>query len=289
MKKFEVELRDLDAIKPYERNPRINDGAVAAVADSIREFGWKVPIVVEPDGVIICGHTRWKAAQQLGLKKVPVHVATDLSPEQIRAYRIADNKTGELAEWDFEILPIELAELREVGFDLELLAFDDKELTQLLDVDIKQGLTDPDAVPEPPDDPITQPGDIWILGEHRLMCGDSASESDLDKLLSNNKIGLLYCDPPYNVAVEPRSNNAIAAGLSSFSNTHHQNFDVERHPGKAAGTTKKMRAKDRPLANDFISEEQFDELLAAWFNNAARVMKPWASFYIWGVTSVRVA
>ncbi len=275
---FSVKICPIDDVIPYEQNPRINDDAVEAVAASIREFGFKQPIVVDTDGIIVCGHTRWKAARQLGLKKVPVHVATDLSPEQIRAYRIADNKTGELAEWDFEILPIELAELREAGFDLELLAFDEKELTQLLDVDIKQGLTDPDAVPEPPDDPITQPGDIWILGEHRLMCGDSGSEADLDRLLDGAIIDLVLEDPPYNVKVEPRSNNAIAAGLSSFSNTHHQNFDVNRHPEKAQANTKKMRAKDRPLANDFVSVEEFDEMLRAWFNNSARVLKPAARF-----------
>ncbi|GHT16672.1 hypothetical protein FACS1894189_0930 [Planctomycetales bacterium] len=194
-----VELRDINSIQPYEHNPRLNDNAVDAVAVSLKEFGWRQPIVVDTDSIIIAGHTRYKAALKLGLKKVPVHIATDLSPEQVKAYRIADNKTGEIAEWDLTILPIELAELKETGLDMSVLAFSDKELTKLLNVNVSQGETDPDAVPEPPDEPITQKGDIWLLGNHRLMCGDSAKQSDFDKLLNGNKIQLLNCDPPYNV------------------------------------------------------------------------------------------
>ena len=286
---FAVELRNIDAVRPYERNPRLNDQAVDAVAASLKEFGFRQPIVVDADGVIIAGHTRWKAAKKLGLAKVPVHVATDLTPEQVRAYRIADNKTGELAEWDLEILPIELSELREGGFDLDILGFDEEELAKLLGGDVAEGLTDPDSIPEPPDAAITQRGDIWILGDHRLMCGDSSDANDLDKLLNDNKIGLLCTDPPYNVSVEPRSSTAIAAGLSSHPDLsksskkmHHQSFDVERGVTNPKKARKKIRPKDRPLENDFISEEKFDALLAAWFNNAARVMKPWASFFIWG-------
>jgi len=289
---FAVRLREINDIKPYERNPRINDGAVDAVADSLRQFGFRQPIVVDADGVIIAGHTRWKAAQKLGLAKVPVHVATDLTPDQVRAYRIADNKTGELAEWDLEILPIELNELREGGFDMEVLAFDDEELAKLLNdaEGVTEGLTDPDSVPEPPDDPITQRGDIWVLGDHRLLCGDSSSIDDLDRLLDGATIDLINTDPPYNVRVEPRSNNAIAAGNSSFkaakgsgvSGGHHQKFDLQRHPEKAKGTHKKMRAKDRPLENDFVTAEAFDEMLLAWFGNASRVLKPGGSFYVWG-------
>ena len=111
---MKIELRKLADIRPYDKNPRLNDNAVAAVAASIREFGFRQPIVVDTDGVIICGHTRYKAAVQLGLEKVPVHIAKDLTPEQIKAYRIADNKTGELAEWNYDLLPIELGELADV-------------------------------------------------------------------------------------------------------------------------------------------------------------------------------
>jgi DNA modification methylase len=296
--KFAVELRKIDDIRPYERNPRINDQAVDAVVESLRQFGFRQPIVIDSDGVIIAGHTRWKAAKKLGLARVPVHVATDLTPEQVKAYRIADNKTGELAEWDLDILPIELNELRESGFDLEVLAFDDEELAKLLSSaqGVTEGLTDPDAIPEPPDEPITQRGDIWVLGNHRLMCGDSGSVEDLDRLLDGAVIDLVNMDPPYNVRVEPRSNNAIAAGLSSFKaatkrdaidaadarGMHHQGFDLARDKTKSKPTTRKMRAKDRPLENDFVSDEAFDQMLLAWFSNASRVLKPGGSFYIWG-------
>jgi DNA modification methylase len=283
-KGMKIAKREIDSIKPYEGNPRINDKAVEAVAASIREFGFRQPIVVDEDGVIVCGHTRYLAALELKLKTVPVHVATDLTPEQIRAYRIADNKTAELAEWDYELLPIELGELQGMDFDLESLGFSSEELEKMLGAEINgnAGLTDPDAVPEPPDDPVTQPGDLWILGDHRLLCGDSSKAEDLDRLLDGAKIQLVNTDPPYNVKVEPRSNNAIAAGNSSFKQTHHQKMDLARHPEKAKATHRKMRAKDRPLENDFVSDEDFDVMLRAWFGNISRVLEPGRGFYIWG-------
>ncbi len=279
-----VELRPLADIKPYERNPRQNDAAVDAVAESIRRFGFRQPIVVDENGVIVCGHTRWKAAQRLGLAEVPVHVARDLTPEQVRAYRIADNKTAELAEWNLELLPIELAELQGAGIDWSLLGFDADELAQLLDPGVKPGLTDPDEIPEPPDAATTQPGDLYVLGEHRLLCGDSGNAADVDRLLDGAPVHLVNTDPPYGVCVEPRSNNAIAAGLSSFGEaglTHHQGFDVARQGVKSA-TTAKLRPKDRPLANDFVSQDEFNRLLRAWFGQLARVLLPGHTAYIWG-------
>ena len=279
---MKIELWELGRIRPYDKNPRQNDQAVEAVARSIREYGFRQPLVVDAEGVIICGHTRWKAAQKLGLQKVPVHVARDLSPEQVKAYRIADNKTAELAEWNYELLPIELGELQGMNYDLGLLGFSEEELAKLLDPGVKEGLCDPDEVPEPPDEPITKRGDLWLLGDHRLLCGDAGKTEDVDRLLDGATIHLCNTDPPFNVWVEPRSNNAIAARIFSFSNTHHQNFDVKRHPEKAKPTQKKMRAKDRPLESDFITDEEFDRLLDAWFGNIARVLEPGCSFYIWG-------
>jgi DNA modification methylase len=280
---MKIELWSLTNVKPYPNNPRLNDEAVEAVANSIREFGFKQPIVVDSEGVIICGHTRWKAAQKLGLERIPVHVASDLTPAQVKAYRIADNKTAELAEWNLELLPIELSELRDCNYDLGLLGFDQDELVKLLGGEIKDGLCDPDDVPLPPDEAITQPGDLWILGDHRLLCGDSSKVEDVDRLLDGAKIQLVNTDPPYNVKVEPRSNNAIAAGLSSFQGTtHHQGLDVARHPEKSKPTQKKLRAKDRPLANDFVSDEEFERLLDAWFGNMSRVLEPGRTAYVWG-------
>ena len=288
---MKIEMRETANVTPYEKNPRDNDAAVEAVAESIKRFGFRQPIVVDEAGVIVCGHTRWKAAQRLGLEKVPVHVAKDLTPEQIRAYRIADNKTAELASWNMELLPLEMADLQGEGIDWSLLGFDADELAKLLDPGVTPGLTDPDEIPEPPDEAVTKPGDLWVLGDHRLLCGDSASAEDVDRLLDGQPIHLVNTDPPYNVKVEPRSNNAISAGVSSYyqplskerrEKMHHQGFDLARHPEKAKPTTKKMRAKDRPLANDFVPEEEFERLLTAWFGNMARVLLPGRGFYIWG-------
>lgn len=157
--------------------------------------GWQPRVRLFTDGVIIVGHTRFKAARKLNLDEVPVHVATDLEPEAVKAYRIADNRTGENAEWDWDLLPIEIGELQQSGFDCELLGFDDVELAKLLDPGVLQGLTDPEEVPEPPDEAVTQPGDVWILGDHRLLCGDSSKAEDVDRLLAGAKIHLVNTRP----------------------------------------------------------------------------------------------
>ena len=181
---MQVETWPIHRLIPYDKNPRLNDDAIEAVARSIQEFGFRQPIVVDDEGVIIIGHTRLKAARRLGLTEVPVHVAHGLSPEKIKALRIADNKTAEIAEWNLELLPIELTELQGMDFDLGLLGFDQDELAKLLDPGVQEGLTDPDEIPAPPDEAITKPGDLWILGEHRLLCGDSSKPADLDRLLA---------------------------------------------------------------------------------------------------------
>ena len=283
-----IEMKPLADIRPYENNPRLNDQAVDAVAESIARFGFRQPIVVDEAGVIICGHTRFKAATKMGLAEVPVHVATDLTPEQIRAYRIADNRTAELSEWNMELLPLELADLQDAGLDWSLLGFDDRELQKMLDQDAKAGLTDPDAIPEPPDEATTVRGDIWILGEHRLMCGDSSLPEDMARLLAGEPVQLVNTDPPYNVAVQPRSNNAFVTGQTNFApkkqhaSKRERGVDAKRKAGPSKGTTTKLRAKDRPLANDFVSDEEFDRLLMAWFQNAADALEPGRAFYIWG-------
>jgi DNA modification methylase len=280
---MQVELRPISSIRPYESNPRINDAAVDAVAASIKEFGFRQPIVVDEQSVIIVGHTRYKAALKLGLEMVPVHVAVGLTPAQAKAYRLADNQTATLSQWDQDLLPLELAALQELGYDLEHTGFSADELLRLIDSGTEGGQSDPDDIPEPPDEATTKPGDLWILGKHRLLCADSSEAGDVDRLLDGAAVHLVNTDPPYNVKVEPRSNNAIAAGLSSFQGTtHHQGLDVARHPEKAKPTQRKLRAKDRPLANDFVSDEEFDRLLRAWFGNLARVLLPGHGFYIWG-------
>ncbi len=276
---MDIEIRDIVSVRPYEKNPRDNDAAVDAVAASIRQFGFRQPIVVDDHGVIICGHTRYKAAMKLGLQKVPVHVAKDLTPEQVRAYRIADNKTAELAEWNMELLPIEMKDLQGAGIDWTALGFGPEELAMLMDSGVQAGLTDPDAVPAPPDAATTCRGDLWILGNHRLLCGDSSKPEDVDRLLDGATIQLVNTDPPYNVGVASRSNNAIAA--SGDRPIGQQGMDMAIRKGEHK-VDKKLRAKDRSLVNDFISDEEFARLLRAWFGNITRVLTPGRGFYIWG-------
>ena len=228
---MKIELRGIDSIRPYDNNPRQNDSAVDAVATSLREFGFRQPIVVDADGVIIAGHTRYKAALKLGLEKVPVHVATDLTPEQVRAYRIADNKSGELATWDLEILPIELAALQDAGYELDILAFDDDELAKLLGTEVKQGLTDPDQVPEPPEEAITRRGDIWILGDHRLICGDATSQKDLQRLVDGASINLFLSDPPYGVDYVGKTADALTIQGDAMPDAEYLAFLTEAFRG----------------------------------------------------------
>ncbi len=275
-----LEMWPLDRVRPYENNPRNNDDAVDAVAASINEYGFAQPIVVDSDSVIIVGHTRLKAAQKLGLDRVPVVVASHLTPDQVRAYRIADNKTAEIAEWNYDLLPIELSALQEANYDLGLLGFNAEELAKLMDTGINEGLTDPDEVPEPPDEAITQPGDLWILGNHRLLCGDSSKPEDLDRLLAGEPIHLCNTDPPYNVKVNRDQIMQSLQACRHLRMTRSATGKISKSDN--TDKRKKLRPKDRPLANDFVSDAEFDRLLDAWFGNIARVLLPGRCFYIWG-------
>ncbi|MBC7835959.1 MAG: DNA modification methylase, partial [Phycisphaerales bacterium] len=192
-----IEMRPTEWVTPYDKNPRRNDEAVEAVARSIREFGFRQPIVVDGDGVIVVGHTRWKAAQRLGLATVPVHVAGELTAEQARAYRIADNQSAQIAEWDPDLLAQELTGLKAMDFDLSLLGFNDDELSEWMAPPANEGIAPADEVPEAPESPITQPGDLWALGAHRLLCGDSTKAADVDRLMDGQEAALCATDPPY--------------------------------------------------------------------------------------------
>ena len=174
-----VQMWPTEKVRPYTNNPRrCPQSAIEKVAASIAQFGFRQPLVVDEQGVLLVGHTRLLAAKQLGLAAVPVHVAGDLSPAQAKAYRLADNRTAEESGWDLELLPAELAGLLELGVDLGLLGFDPAELDELLGSPTV-GLTDPDLVPEPPLEPISKPGDLWQLGPHRLLCGDATKAEDV--------------------------------------------------------------------------------------------------------------
>jgi DNA modification methylase len=198
-------------VKPYANNPRRCPArAIEKVADSLAQFGWRQPLVVDGEGVLIVGHTRLSAAKRLGLEKVPVHIARDLSPEQAKAYRLADNRTGEETGWDSELLSAEVAELSASAFELGLLGFDPAELAELFGTPTA-GLTDPDLVPEPPAEPISRPGDLWLLGNHRLLCGDATSEADVTRVMDGQRAALMATHPPYLVDYQGGTHPATEA------------------------------------------------------------------------------
>lgn len=260
MNKTKVTYMDTDSLIPYANNPRLNDNAVDAVAASIKEFGFKVPIVVDGENVIINGHTRLKAAHKLGLKQVPVIVADDLTPEQVKAFRLADNKTSELAEWDLQKLEIELDGIDDI--DMDDFGFGDGDFGVSLDAgDSKEDDFDVDAALDDASEPKSKLGDVYRLGDHYLMCGDSTNPDDVDKLMGGTVADLYLTDPPYNVA--------IGQGMS---------------PSEA----KKLHRRTDGLVvkNDsWDDDDAFVEFLKSAFGNALYVMKPGASFYIWYASS----
>ena len=199
---MEIKQLKLKDLIPYANNPRKKQ-AIDKVASSIKEFGWQQPIVVDEEMVIVVGHTRYQAAQKLGLDKVPVQIATGLTDAQIKAYRLLDNRANQDALWDDDMLKIEVQDIDKMDIDLALTGFDEKELDKLLFVE-QDGLTDEDSVPENVE-PKVKLGELWQLGDHRLLCGDSTSEADVAKLMDNQKADMVFTDPPYNVAFNGRS------------------------------------------------------------------------------------
>ena len=253
-----IVYKRVDEIIPYEKNPRINDAAVDAVAQSIKEFGFRVPIVLDKNNVIITGHTRLRSAKSIGLTEVPCIIAENLTPEQVQAYRIADNKTGEIAEWNYDLLPIELRDLQEKDFDLSLLGFDTDELDRLLNGSseenvVAEGETDADAVPDIPEDPVSQPGVIYQLGKHRLMCGDSTRAEDVARLMNSGKADLVFTDPPYGVSYRGVNN-----------------------PGGRLWEV---------IENDDLRGEKLSEFLLAAFKNLKASLREKRAFYIWYASS----
>ncbi|WP_270515514.1 DNA modification methylase [Lactobacillus johnsonii] len=241
---MKVKTVSIDQIKPYENNPRNNDDAVDAVANSIKEFGWQQPIVVDNGGVIIAGHTRYKAAKRLKLKEVPIVVADNLTEEQVNAYRLADNKSGELATWDDDELQEELDKILDIdmtdfGFDLETELEDDE-------------VIDDDYEEEVPEEPKSKLGQVYQLGRHRLMCGDSTKPEDVKKLMNGVQADLLITDPPYNVNYEGKQDSKMT------------------------------------IKNDHQEAENFYKFLLEAFTNAKDNMKAGAAFYIWYASSEAV-
>ena len=238
---MDIKELKLSDIKPYEKNPRKNDDAVKYVAESIKEFGFKVPLVIDRNGVIVAGHTRYKAAKQLKMKTVPCLVADDLTDEQVRAFRLADNKVAEQAEWDFDLLDDELAQILDI--DMDAFGF-------LNDIDEKtEEATEDDYEINPPEEPKAKLGEIYQLGRHRLMCGDSTILNDVEKLMGGARADMLLTDPPYNVNYEGKTKDKLK------------------------------------IQNDKMQNDNFRQFLADAFLNADTVMKPGAVFYIWHADS----
>jgi len=195
---MQIKEVEVTALIPYAKNSRTHDDAqVAQIAASIKEFGWTNPILVDGDKGVIAGHGRLLAARKLGMAKVPTIELKDMTEAQKKAYIIADNKLALNAGWDTAMLSIEMKDLEDEGFDLALLGFDDKELNALLEPEVTEGLTDEDSVPDAPDEPKTKLGDMYVLGNHRLMCGDSTSIDAVDKLMNGKKADVVFTDPPY--------------------------------------------------------------------------------------------
>lgn len=210
----QVEKVLIEKLIPYARNARTHDEAqVSQIAASIKEFGFNNPILISDDYSIIAGHGRLAAARKLGLAEVPVIRLSHLSDTQRKAYVLADNRLALNAGWDNDLLKLELIELKAEDVDLEMLGFSVEELDGLLNaLEPTEGLTDEDAVPEPPEEPITKPGDIWILGKHRLMCGDSTSVDAVDRLMASEQPGIVFADPPYGIAHSGKGITAAANG-----------------------------------------------------------------------------
>ena len=238
-----IQMINLNQIKPYKNNPRKNANAVDAVMNSIKEFGFKQPIVIDKNYEIVAGHTRVLAAKKLNLTEIPCIIADDLTEQQIKAFRLADNKTHELAEWDFDLLDIELDDIADLnmgdfGFDISV-DFEHQEFKDD-DFDVEAAI---------PDEPITKLGDIWQLGNHRLMCGDGTNADDIDKLMDGHNAQLIVTDPPYNVDYE----------------------------GK---TQQKLK-----INSDRQTDAAFREFLLAAFKNIYRVSKAGAAVYIFHADS----
>lgn len=209
---LKTESWPIERLVPYVRNPRKNDEQVERMVAAIREFGFRIPVVAKSDGTVVDGHLRLKAARKLGLTEVPVALADELTDAQVKAFRLLANRSANWAAWDEDLLALELEELQAMAFDVSLTGFDAAEIDSLLAKPTTDGLTDPDEVPETPAEPVSKPGDVWILGRHRLMCGDSTSADDVDRLLAGVRPHLMVTDPPYGVAYDPAWRNEALSG-----------------------------------------------------------------------------
>jgi DNA modification methylase len=249
-----VQLWPIARLVPYARNPRKNEAAVDRMASSIREFGFKIPVLARSDGEVVDGHLRLKAAKKLGIAEVPVIRCDEWTEAQVKAFRLMVNRSVSWAEWDEELLGLELLELKGLDFDLDLTGFNTDELdTYLAGIDATPGLTDEDAAPELPATAVTRLGDLWILGRHRVLCGDGTKLSDVERLVAGEKADLIFTDPPYGVAYQGYTKDKLT------------------------------------IEGDRMSDSEFREFLAASFVNYSKAIKPGASLYVCHASSVQRA
>lgn len=226
---MELKYINISEIKPYENNPRNNDEASKKVAESIKEFGFKVPIIVDKNNVIIAGHTRYKAAKYLKIESIPVIKAEDLTPEQVKAFRIMDNKSSELASWDYEALLKEMESLKLENYDIEFTGFELEEVESLFDEYNPKEIQEDESFNieeelQSIEEPITKKGDVWLLRNHRLLCGDSTLEADVLKLMDGHKARMVFTDPPYNVNYEGGTEEKLTIQNDNMSDSEFYNF-----------------------------------------------------------------
>jgi DNA modification methylase len=242
---LEVQTWPIDRLVFYARNPRKNDAVVDRMCSSIREYGFKVPVLARSDGEVVDGHLRIKAARKLRIDQIPVILCDEWTAAQVKAFRLMVNRSVSWASWDDELLALELQELSEADFNLSLTGFDDEELARLLVAsDAVEGLTDEDAVPEVPDAPSSIVGNLWRLGPHVLLVGDATNEAHVRRLMNGAVADLVFTDPPYNVAYEGYTEDRLT------------------------------------IQGDRMTDEQFCQFLAATFGSYRRIVKPGASLYI---------
>jgi len=227
---MKIEQWSLEKLVDYARNPRKNDHAVERVAAAIREFGFRVPIIAKSDGLVVDGHLRLKAARKLGLTSVPVVLADDMSETQIKAFRISVNRMAELAEWDTELLALEMQDLTAAGVGIDVSGFSSEEFEALIEVasaeEESAAEIEEDETPEVQDKAITRIGDVWLLGEHRVMCGDSTSKEDTANLFSANRVALCFTSPPYNLSASVGLRNGARKGAkTAYNNITDNNSD----------------------------------------------------------------
>lgn len=271
----QIEYRPIEALIPYARNSRTHsDAQVAQIAASIREFGWTNPVLVDGSNGIIAGHGRVLAARKLGLEQVPVIELAHLTESQKRAYVLADNKLAENAGWDDELLRIELEALQAAGFDLSLTGFADDELTALMtELAGNEGLTDDDAVPEVTDDLVSQPGDVWLLGEHRLLCGDATDPVALETLMGSDLADMAFTDPPYNV-------NYANTAKDKHRGTHRPILNDnlgEGFAGFLSAACANLLAYSKGAVYIAMSSSELDTLQQAFRGAGGK----WSTFIIW--------